>query len=238
MSRTFQGNTSWEQATRERWLRSGWELDRLIVAWQGDDENFEDFIGQFSLWDASDIDGDMFLETDPNDDDRNFPTVELVYIGKRGGELPPDRPLQQRSAQQVRYIGYATDPSDPATGFDAVPPGTDPQDVGTFTLEVTYAALAKGIVTWARDDSELDIGDIGDSLNFEGEVAVSHWYATWDNWPTQRFDLSNPDAWVEELFFLDTLATGDIEALVPDEYFKASVMVNSVLYPDPPALGS
>lgn len=238
MSRTYRGSVDWIQNAPERWLPNGWELDRLVVPMQGSDDQWQAFLAGLTLWDASELDPDLFLESFPNDSDRNFPTTELIYIGKKGGVLPPDRRLQQRSVQQVRYIGFITDSNDTAGGFgyNTVPPGTDPALIGTFTLDVTYAALAKGLIVWARDDSELDIGDIGDSIGFEGEVAISHCTATWDNWPPdQRVDINNNDI-VLQLFFLDTIASGDIEELVPDQYFKATAIVNSILYPDPPSL--
>lgn len=231
MAVNFVGNTDYEQSAPERWFPNGWELDRLIVPFQGDATQFDVFVDGLTLWNPSDIDSDMYLADYVSDGDRVFPTVELIYLGKKGGHLPPDKALEGLSVQQVRYVSYATDPSDPAEGYDAIPPGTSPEDVGTFTLDVTYMSSSEGVVTW--DIETIDIQAVADALGFDGDFTISHWIALWENWPTDRVDLSADFSY---LFFLDTVASGEMEEMVPNSYYRASLMVNSVLFPDPPAL--
>ncbi len=233
MAVTFIGNTDYEQAAPERWFPNGWELDRLIVPMQGGANQYSDFIDGLVLWEPSDVNGNMYLADWISDGDRVFPTVELIYLGKKDGAdgLPPDRIVTSLSVQQVRYVSFATDPSDPAEGYDGVPAGTPPEDIGTFTLDVTYMAFNQGLIHW--DIEEMDLHDVGDSVLFDGDWLISHWIALWENWPTGRVDLSGD---FTDLFFLDTVTTGDQEEMVPAQYFRASVMVNSVVFPDPPAL--
>ncbi len=182
----------------------------------------------------------MFLLEISNAEIRRFPTVELSYIGKREGTLPQDKSIQQQSVQQVRYVGYADTSFSPlASGYIAPDAGTPPEEIGTLTLDITYTALAKGIVTWARDDSTLDITDIGDSIGFVGEVDIDYTARqvtmTLENWPGDWPVIDPSDeSTIESLLFLDTVITGDIEELVPGEYFRATVMVQSILFPDPP----
>jgi len=236
------GQGQYQQSAPERWQASMWDLDRLVVPFRGAEVNRRAFIAQFSNFEPSDLDGDMFLDEVVNmDDSKNFPTVQAIYQGKRGGVLPPDKKIQQRSIQQVRYLSYAI-PGDPATGYKQPPVITGPlaSAIGTFTLDVTYAALAKGIISWARDDSELDVGDLGDSINFNGEIYIDRAVATWENWSADHFDVDSLAGITETdedgsgLFFLDTIISGDIEEVVSEQYFKATAMVNSILFPDPP----
>ncbi len=240
MAVSLVGNGDFAQTAPERFITNAWDMDRLIVPFRGWHENLEDFIASNSDWDASDIDDNFFLFEIGNADTKRFPTVELTYLGKREGTLPQDKSIQQQSVQQVRYVGYASPSMTPlASGYIAVDPGTPPEFVGTVTLDVTYTALAKGIITWARDDDSLDITDIGDSIGFDGEINIDYSSRevtmTLDNWPPDWpvIDPSDESA-VEGLLFLDTVTTGDIEELVPGEYFRATAMVQSLLLPDPP----
>ncbi len=233
------GNGSFQQTAPARYITNAWELDRLIVPFRGFELQRENFISGLEDWQSSELDPDMFLSEITNDDNKIWPTVTQTYLGKRGGVLPPNRRIQQRSIQQVRYISYSK-PGDPATGYAQQPAGTDPRFIGTFTLDVTYAALTKGLIVWARDDSELDVGDIGDSIGFPGEVYIDRVVGIWENWHAAYFDFSVyqgvtlVDIDPYGLFFLDTVISGDIEEVVPDQYFKANSMVNSLLFPDPP----
>ena len=236
------GQGQYQQSAPERWQASMWDLDRLVVPFRGAEVNRRAFISQFENFEPSDLDGNMFLDEVVNmDDSKNFPTVQAIYQGKRNGVLPPNKKVQQRSIQQVRYVAYSV-PGDPASGYRQPPTLTGPTAalIGTFTLDVTYAALAKGLIVWARDDSELDVGDIGDSIGFDGEIFIDRAVGTWENWHTDFFDVDSLAGLTETgddasgLFFLDTIISGDIEEVVSEQYFKATAMVNSLLFPDPP----
>lgn len=88
-----------------QWFPQGWELDRLIVPMQGERRLLDAYINSLILWTPSSVDGNMFLSEWSNDEHSQFPTVNLNYIGKKRGRLPPNKHDTGQVIQSASLFG-------------------------------------------------------------------------------------------------------------------------------------
>jgi hypothetical protein len=91
MAITNIGNDDFEKSAPHVWIPDGWDFDRLIVPYQGSAATEDAFIASLEMWSPSDIDDNMFLSSFESDHDKQWPTIKLIYLGKKGGVLPPGR---------------------------------------------------------------------------------------------------------------------------------------------------
>lgn len=116
MGINFRGDHGFESVGTPRWIPNGWELDRLIVPMKGAYSKLNAYLASLTMWAPSTIDSNMFLSDFPVDGDPIWPTVDLTYIGKRNGKLPPDKHSNGQTIQQasspvlyeVTYVGPTT----------------------------------------------------------------------------------------------------------------------------------
>jgi hypothetical protein len=87
MAIVYIGDASFQQSGPPQYVFGGWELDRLVTAYQGNIYDLEGFLTSIAAWTPSPYDTDMFLGDYTVDGDRVKPTVTLTYLGKRQGIL-------------------------------------------------------------------------------------------------------------------------------------------------------
>ena len=116
------------------WHPDGWGMDRLIVPYRGSAETEQAFIDSLEMWQESDIDDNMFLSSWDSDHHKQFPTVRLIYLGKKGGVLPPSQP---RTTNPIQTAGSSQ-------GFNTVL-------AEAITIEF-YAVVSQ--LTWFTKDAK------------------------------------------------------------------------------------
>lgn len=106
MGLVFVGDTDFKLTNKPVWNTDQWELDRLIMSMQGGVDKLDAYLDSLEseMGTASDIDSNMFLTGYTQDKHPRWPTVELTYTGKKGGNLPPDRDELFTSEQQTSGI--------------------------------------------------------------------------------------------------------------------------------------
>lgn len=119
------------------WEPDGWDLDRCIIPYRGPYSALETFLAGRAMWSTSGFVGDVYLADYGVDDHKQFPTVRLVYKGKRGGVLPPDRNRSGYTVSQARASSFPS---------------------GKTFITVTYLAPTSSKRVWSR--SAIDIGTI------------------------------------------------------------------------------
>lgn len=139
------GNHDFEQVGSVRWQPNGWDLDRLIVPMQGSAENLAAFIAGLTMWDASDIDSNMFLSDWVSDGHPQFPTVDLIYLGCKDGAAKPVKYDKEVALQTVSY----------SQSID---------DVGSYQIDVQYnAPVITGTQIVSVEDDYPSVSDPLDS---------------------------------------------------------------------------
>lgn len=117
MSINFRGDHGFKPVGTPRWYPSGWELDQLVVPMQGAHSKLNAYLESLIMWTPSTIDGNMFLSDWSSNGDQVFPTVDLTYIGKKKGRLPPDKHSTGRTVQQASIVGKYIGPTSSLVRF-------------------------------------------------------------------------------------------------------------------------
>ena len=92
MALTYFGNITFSQCASERWIFDPFGLDRLVVPFCGPYSGLSAFLSSLNVGQASSIDTNMLLaEWVVTSNQTAYPKLDLTYIGKRGGVLPPPR---------------------------------------------------------------------------------------------------------------------------------------------------
>lgn len=122
MALTYIGETEFVQSGPPQWQQSTWDLDTLIISYSGSQPNLDSFLNSLEKGSPSDIDGDMYLMDWRISGTKAYPQVDLVYIGKKNGELPPVKrvygnPIQ--SSSSTRSVGLSS-PTNATLEFYAV----------------------------------------------------------------------------------------------------------------------
>jgi len=221
MGLIFTGNDDFEVAGPKRWHRDGWELDRLVIPWRGSVEDLEDFLDSHPIWEQSDVDTNMYLADYPSDDHKQFPTVSLTYIGKRGGALPPDRTELTSSIQQTSGIAF----SDAFILTFGLPPH--------WTAKITYTSQVTRFTTWSRTPPNFDqitapvppdIAPADIASLVVGGVDYSVWI------PAQPY-YEQIVEWVLQWFQQRTVKYTSYQEVVPGQYYRANVTQQLLLLP-------
>lgn len=159
MSLIFSGASSFAISGNIKWIPSTWDLDQLIIPYRGKVTDLDAFLIAHPIGEASSIDGNMFLIQAPSDDHKQFPTVNLIYQGKRNGVLPPqqhetDDDVMSASSKRsstniiltqpmvVEYYGPTSILSYYSFGgpgvIDAPDPTPDPRPIDITFFDTTY----------------------------------------------------------------------------------------------------
>jgi hypothetical protein len=85
------GVTVYAQAAPPRWNVNGTGMDSVTLTMKGAASQLNTYLASLTKWSVCPIDGAMYLEDWDNDDDKQYPTVALRYIGFRGGVIPAAR---------------------------------------------------------------------------------------------------------------------------------------------------
>lgn len=194
-------NPGFIQAGPARWLQSGWELDRLVVPVQGPYSGLAAYIAGLTMWSASGIDSNMFLGDFSVNTDKHFPIVDLVYLGKRGGTLPPDRHSNGESIQQARYTTFS----------------------GKSYVNMTYVGPTSTKVIWSR--TTFTVSSI--SPTAPGPITIGYGSQRWD---TSDGGSPGSFAAQLALFIGLAAETGEVQELVPGQYFRGTAtQINMLL---------
>lgn len=91
MGLLFTGNDDFEQSGPPEWNRSVWDLDTVTIPWRGGINNLDAFLNTHTYLgtEVCPIDDKMWLVNAIPDGHLQFPTVRLVYQGRKGGLLLP-----------------------------------------------------------------------------------------------------------------------------------------------------
>lgn len=129
MALTNLGTTTWAQNRPERWSTTSDGLDVLTVPMDGPETGRATYQSTLSRWSASSIDSRMYLAGWHGNEDRQYPRIDLRYIGCKGGSIPPPL-LEQKTTLQT---ASATD--------------------GQLQLEVLYRS-PQTVFTWIGTDPD------------------------------------------------------------------------------------
>lgn len=217
----FVGDSSWKQAGAERWMANGWELDRVVIPFRGDIDGLKTFLDGMTLWSPWDSDGNMFLENYPQDEHKQFPTVNLTFLGKRAGKLPPDRHELSSSIQQASGIVF----SDAYILTFGLPPH--------WTARLTYISATSRVVTWSREVPNFDgiSPPAPPALTADDIVSLVMGGVDYTVWPVAAANYAGIVAWVLRWFMQRTARYTSSQELVPGEYYRAEVTEQILLLP-------
>lgn len=130
MALTFIGETEFVQSGPPQWQQSLWDLDTLTIPFSGAQPNLDSFLNNLEKGSPADIDGDMFLMDWRISGTKAYPQVDLVYTGKKNGEMPP------RKATSGGGVASATTNTDAAI-FPATV--TNPATVEFYSITNTLS---------------------------------------------------------------------------------------------------
>lgn len=89
MALLYPGNDEWEQSGPEVWIPTPFELDQLVVPFEGPLTTLQAFVNALVVGQDSDIDTAMKLQRwTPSKARPGIAQVELLYLGPKGGVLP------------------------------------------------------------------------------------------------------------------------------------------------------
>jgi len=161
MALTFFGVTEFRQSGSPQWQQSLWELDSLTIPYSGSIENLNDFLDDLEKGQASPIDDNMLLvDWRISDQNKQWPTVDLIYLGKKNGILPPGKNGTGNAVQTVTTSNVTTGPLTitylaPVTSYSwisteqgvgglAVPPGGESESA-SYALTGTSFSWVHGL---------------------------------------------------------------------------------------------
>lgn len=215
----FSGDSDWKVSGPWRWHRDGWDMDRLIIPVRGDIDQFDSTNNQLNLWGT--FDGQMFLSDYPSDDHKQFPTISLTFIGKKGGVLPPPRNTADSSIQQTSGIVF----SDAYILTFGLPPH--------WTAKITYTAPVSRYVVFSRTPPNFDeisapvppeIGPADIASLVIGGIDYSVWTVA-----APQYD--RIVSWVLRWFAQRSVKYTSYQELVPNQYYRATVTQQKLLLP-------
>lgn len=163
MALTYVGETEFVQSGPPQWQQSLWGLDTLTIPYSGSQPNLDSFLNSLEKGSPADIDGDMYLMDWRISGTKAYPQVDLVYSGKKNGDLPP---MKHSSGSSVQSASSSRS----STSILTTSPVTIQFYAPTSTLEYistspgTIAAPAPSgspaLITWTVGDTTLAISDV------------------------------------------------------------------------------
>jgi hypothetical protein len=204
------GNSRWNQAGQSSWIIDNWGLDKLIIPMRGSRRTRDAFLATLTPWMPFPGDGNMFLTdiTQQQHDASNFPKIDLVFTGKKGGVLPQDKESTGEQVQQIsgRSI-YNT----------------------THTLSIWFVSTTSEKVTYSRNPIDLSSVTPAEPAQIQliwlTETDVVWWAGTFATYYA-AIEAAIP------IHFVSTLATtGTSETLIPGQYYRASRTTQRLYFP-------
>lgn len=199
MSIINRGNHEFEPVGTARWRPDGWDLDTLVVPMKGSVENYDAYIATLQMWEPSGIDGSMFLSDWVNDGDPVWPTVDLIYIGKKGGFLPP---VKHESTESLQNISFEI-----SDGEETI-----------FGIDVQYKAPVNTAMAITRTNQVLSVPNPVDTRQ------VINWMT--GGFTTSNpggITQATIDNLINHAFGDLIISTPKYEELVPGRYFRNSI---------------
>jgi hypothetical protein len=202
---TALGVTAFSQIGPAKWHTDAWELDRLVIPYDGYITGLEAFLSSNPQWSSSSVDGNMLLSNRTVSEDKRYPKVDLIYLGKRNGILPPARNGSGYTIQQVRF-----------TSFDF-------KDTDGLWINLTYIAPTSSKTVWSR--TPVDIGTIG-------AIAPANVTGVW--FTAEKVGSSHTvptNIGAAMGYFSQRLSTtGDSEEMVPGQYYRGTQTKQNLLF--------
>lgn len=217
----YVGDAEWKSAGQPRWQLDGWELDRVVVPFSGKVTLLESFLSGKSVWQAWDRDSNMYLQDLPQDDHLRFPTVNLTYIGKRGGTLPPDRNSATSSLQQVSGVVF----SNSYILTFGLPPH--------WEARITYISNMTRFVTWTTSIPDFDAitAPAPPGLTTDDIVSLVIGGIDYSVWGAVAANYGGIVQWVLGWFQQRTARFTEYQEMVPGKYYRAQVTTQVLLLP-------
>jgi hypothetical protein len=206
----FAGDSDWRMSSQPAWAIDAWGLDKLIVSVRGSRRTRDLFLATLFPWMPYPADPNMFL-LDVTQEQRgtsNFPKIDLVFIGKRGGVLPPDKESQGEQVQQI-------------SGRSTFNP--------SHTLGLWFVSTTSEKTTYSRAPIDLSLVTPVQPANLDliwlTETDVVMWAGSWE---TYRGIIETNVGYM----FVESLSTtGNSETLVPGQYYRATRTTQRLLFP-------
>lgn len=191
---------------KPKWTRSRWDLDRVTVPYRGSAENFDAFIAALTIGSNYSGDSNMKLDDWDNDDHQQFPTVNLIYTGKKGGTLPPDKNGTSYTIQQAQFTSFFY---------------TDDEGL---RITLTYIAPTSTKVKWGT--SALDIATIGAATAANCTVV---WFTAeaHGSWVSV---IPTNEATALAYFVQKEAILGDSDEIVSTAYFRGTQTKQNLLF--------
>lgn len=235
---SYTNDTDFIEIGPPKWGKGGWGLDSLRLKYQGGRAELDAFLASLVDWEPSALDGGMYLDTFANDDDPVQPTVDVSYIGRRGGVLPEVQTKQGFTLQTASF----QDSGDGALQLDVLyrSPNTSMSWIGTSDA-MTYSGFTNPgeiVVVQRRVNGHLPI-----LFRYADAVRNSLAYARATDEQRARIDAFLEDnqglidaaadrliAFFNSLFITNTIVT-DFTAveLVPGEYYQCTSTTSEIL---------
>ena len=227
----FLGDDVYKQAGPARWQTNGWEIDKVIVPVRGKVTDYNDGTGvtvmnNFTPWDDWSEDNNMFLESCVVDEHKTFPTLNLMFMGKRGGILPPNRNETLSSISQTSGIMQQ----------EIITVG----GVGSITIlrqqvNLTYMSESIRTIQWSRNATSINSITLPEPPTITAAEVVSLVVGGID-WADFQ-SIYGADLWNEVItrvlsyFFQETATYANISEVVPGQYYRYQVTQQTLLFP-------
>jgi len=206
----YAGNTDWAMSGQPSWVVDGWGLDRVIIPMRGSRRTRDTFLSGLQMWMPWVDDPNMFLAdiTQEQRPGANFPKIDLVFTGKRGGILPP---IREQAGEQVQQIS-----------------GRAWWNI-THTVGLTFIGKTSEMTIWSR--TPIDLSTVNPlepaqiDLMWLTETDAALWTGIWNTYE------SLIETNVNLCFVSRVVSTGVSETVVPGQYYRATKTIQRLYFP-------
>lgn len=213
MALTYIGETEFVQSGPPQWQQSAWDLDTLTIPYSGPQPNLDSFLSHLEKGSPADIDADMFLMDWRISGTKAYPQVDLVYSGKKNGDLPP---AKHESSSAVQSSSSATS--------SAIFPA-----VATQPVTVTYYAPTNSINLYSTSNTTATEPDDPAAV---ADTDIITWAIN-----TEQPGSSLPAivSWLlNNAFVQGLISTSQVEEIVPGQYYRIQKRKTRTLFPYAP----
>lgn len=163
MALTYIGETEFAQSGPPQWQQSVWDLDTLTIPYSGSQPNLDSFLNSLEKGSPADIDGDMYLMDWRISGTKAYPQVDLVYSGKKNGDLPPAKHSSGSSVQSASSSRSSTSiltTSPVSIQFYAPTSTLEYISTSPGTIAAPAPSGSPALITWTVGDTTLSISDV------------------------------------------------------------------------------